>query len=180
MYSPPSHQLALAGIDWHSDNRASPLLRLVGGNLTCTSLQIRNDSSLYRLLLHCESSIAYGCNHINICYLTKYMYTNYTVQTDLSYVLNLAGQELRGQQSISKVRAVSTSSKSGMRNTSRVSRGLSALKSSNSVGHILEIPESSKNYIIEMNLQTGKYKIRTTSVRRSLPGSESRTMRTLL
>ena len=72
-------------------------------------------------------------------------------------MLNLAGKELLGQQSIREVMAVLRSSESCMRNTLRVRRALSNVKSSNPVGQILEVKESTKKNTIEINIQTGKY-----------------------
>ena len=72
-------------------------------------------------------------------------------------MLNPAGKELLGQQSIREVMAVLRFSESCMRNTLRVRRGLSNVKSSNQVGQILEVKESTKKNTIEINIQTGKY-----------------------
>ena len=72
-------------------------------------------------------------------------------------VLNLAGKELLCQQSRRKVMAVLRLSESCMRNTLRVRRGLSDVKSSNPVGQILEVKESTKKNTIEIYIQTGKY-----------------------
>ena len=72
-------------------------------------------------------------------------------------MLNLAGKELLCQQSMRKVMAVLRLSESCMRNTLRVRRGLSDVKSSNPVGQILGVKELTKKNTIEIYIHTGKY-----------------------
>ena len=72
-------------------------------------------------------------------------------------MLNLAGKELRDQESMREVMAVLRFSGSCMSNTLRVQCGITYIKSSNSVGQILEVTESTKENTIGINIRTGKY-----------------------
>ena len=79
-------------------------------------------------------------------------------------MLNVAGQELLCQQSITEVMVVLRFSKSCMHNTLRVRRRLSDVKSSNAVCQILEQKESNKTNAIEITTDRGKCNIRMVGV----------------